>query len=122
MKQEKKILRVFPDMKKLQFAYCGPKYDYRSFLYSRPDNSAKDNSANLKFRQFRQFSQNYADNSARDNSANNSDSRSRANMLRACHQRVGLYTKDRAGYRRVVRPPATLNREISPIPIFFFRI
>ena len=61
-------------------------------LKARPDNSAKDNSADLKFRQ---FSQKYAD-----NSANSSDRRSRANVLRACHQRVGLYTKFRAGYRR----------------------
>ena len=30
----------------------------------------------------------------------NSDRRSRANVLRACQQRVGLYTKIRAGYRR----------------------
>ena len=67
-----------------------------AFKY-RPDNSAKDNSADLKFRQ---FSQKYADNSARDNSANNGDRRSRANVLRACQQRVGLYTKFRAGYRR----------------------
>ena len=56
-----------------------------------------DNSADLKFRQ---FSQNYADNSAKDNSANNWDRRSRANVLRACQQRVGIYTKFTAGYRR----------------------
>ena len=30
----------------------------------------------------------------------NSDRRSRANVLQACHQRVGLYTKFRADYRR----------------------
>ena len=30
----------------------------------------------------------------------NSDRRSRANALRAYHQRVGLYTKFRDGYRR----------------------
>ena len=30
----------------------------------------------------------------------NSDRRSRANVLRASQQRVGLYTKIRAGYRR----------------------
>ena len=30
----------------------------------------------------------------------NCDRRSRANVLRACQQRVGLYTKIRAGYRR----------------------
>ena len=30
----------------------------------------------------------------------NSDRRSRANVLRACQQRVRLYTKIRAGYRR----------------------
>ena len=58
----------------------------------RPDNSAKDNSADLKLRQ---FSQKYAD-----NSANSSDRRSRANVFRACQQRVGLYTKFRAGYCR----------------------
>ena len=70
---------------------------------ARPDNSAKDNSV-------------------KDNSANKSDRRSRANVLRACQQRVGLYTKFRAGYRgdaRVARLPATINREITPIPIFF---
>ena len=48
---------------------------------TRPDNSAKDNLANLKFKQ---FSQNYADNWARDQSANNNDRRSRSNVLRAC--------------------------------------
>ena len=48
----------------------------------------------------RQFSQKYADNSARHNSANNSERRSRANVLRACQQRVGHYSKFRAGYRR----------------------
>ena len=62
----------------------------RETCVSRPDNSAKDNSADLKFRQ---FSQKYAD-----NSANTSDRRSRANVLQACLQRVGLYTKLRAGY------------------------
>ena len=61
------------------------------------DNITKDNSADLKFRQ---FSQKYAENSATDNSANNSDRRSRANVMRACQQRVGLYMKFRAGYRR----------------------
>ena len=66
-------------------------------LYPRPDNSARDYLADLKFRH---FSQKYADNSARDNSANNSHRRSRANVLRACQQRVGLYTKFRAGYCR----------------------
>ena len=65
-----------------------------NYFCSRPDNSATDNSADLKFRQ---FSQNYADNSAKDNSANNWDRRNRANVLRACQQRVGLYTKFRAG-------------------------
>ena len=77
------------------------------WLTTRPDNSAKDNSADLKFRQ---FSQKYADNSARDNSANNSDRRSRANVLRACQHRLGLYTKFRAGYcgdARLGRPLAT---------------
>ena len=58
----------------------------------RPDNSAKGNSADLKFRL---FSQKYAD-----NSANKSDRRSRANVLRACQQSVRLYTKFRAGYCR----------------------
>ena len=71
--------------------------NFRLIKKSRPDTSAKDNSADLKFRH---FSQNYAENSARDNSANNSDRRSRANVLRACQQRVGLDTKFRAGYRR----------------------
>ena len=47
----------------------------------RPDNSAKDNSADLKFLQ---FSQKYAD-----NSANNCDCCSRANVLQACQQRGG---------------------------------
>ena len=91
-------------------------------LKSRPDNSATDNSADLKIRQ---FNQKYADNSAKDNSANNIDCRSRANVLRACQQRVGLYTKFRASYRRearIARPPATLNQEITPVPIFFLRI
>ena len=37
----------------------------------------------------------------------NSDRRSRANVLRACQQRVGLKTTLRAGY-----PPATLNRTV----------
>ena len=59
-------------------------------FFSRPDNSAKDNSADLKFRQ---FSQKYADNSARDNSANNNDRRSRAYVLRACLQRVRTHYK-----------------------------
>ena len=48
----------------------------------------------------------------------NSDRRSRANVLRACQQRVGLYTKVRAGYRRdarVARPPATLNHELKVV-------
>ena len=66
-------------------------------FWPRPDKSVKDNSANLKFRQ---FSQNYPENSARDNSINNSDRRSRDSVLRACQQRVGVYTKFRAGYRR----------------------
>ena len=69
----------------------------------RPDNSAKDNSADLKIRQ---FSQMHADNSARDNSADNNDRRSRANVLQACQQRVGLYTKFRAGYCREATTPA----------------
>ena len=76
---------------------------------ARPDNSAKDNSTNLKFRH---FSQKCADKSAKDNSASNSDRRNRTNVLRACQQRVGLFTKFRADYRRearVARPPATLN-------------
>ena len=41
--------------------------------------------------------------------AKNSDRGSRVHVLRACQQRVGLYT-----------PPATLNREITSIPIFSF--
>ena len=53
---------------------CLPDQKHKKYLTPRPDNSAKDNSADLKFRQ---FSQKYADNSARDNSANNSDRRSR---------------------------------------------
>ena len=65
-------------------------------LRSRSDNSATDNSADLKFRR---FSQKYADSSAKDNSANTSDRRSRANVLRACQQRIGLYKKLRGGYR-----------------------
>ena len=40
------------------------------YFQTHPDNSAKDNSADLKFGQ---FSQKYADNSARGISANNSD-------------------------------------------------
>ena len=56
----------------------------------RPDNSVKDNSADLKFRQ---FSQKYAESSAKDNSANNGDRRSRSNVLQACQHRVGFYTK-----------------------------
>ena len=40
----------------------------------------------------------------------NSDRRSRANVLRACQQRVGLYTKIRAGY-----PPATFNQELKVV-------
>ena len=43
-----------------------------TYFLPRPDNSATDNSADLKFRQ---FSQNYVDNSAKDNSANNCDRR-----------------------------------------------
>ena len=39
------------------------------------------------------------DNSAKDNSAIKSDRCRRANALRASQQRVGLYTKLRAGYR-----------------------
>ena len=86
---------------------------YKGMNKLRPDNSAKDNSADLKLRQ---LSQKYADSSARDNSANYSDHRSRANELRACQQRVGLYKN----LEPVIA--ATLNREMSPIPIFFFRI
>ena len=51
-------------------------------IFLRPDNWAKDNSTDLKFRQ---FNQKYAD-----NLANNSDHRSRVNVLRARQQRVGL--------------------------------
>ena len=52
-----------------QFQKCSTKYFLRNFHISkkilmRPDSSAVDNSADLKFRQ---FSQTYADNSARDN-------------------------------------------------------
>ena len=99
----------------INFKLFGQKNAYRTVsvcLNSRPDNSAKDNSADLK------FSQKYAENSAKDNSTNNSDHRSRANVLRACQQSVGLYTKFRAGYLK----PATLNRVITPIPTFFVRI
>ena len=63
---------------------------FANIPYLRPDSSTKDNSADLKFRQ---FSQKYAD-----NSANNSDRGSRANVLRACLQMVGLYSKFRAIY------------------------
>ena len=49
----------------------------------RPDNSVKDNSADLKFRQ---CSHKYADNSARDDSSNDSDRRGRANVLRVCQK------------------------------------
>ena len=41
----------------------------------------------------------------------NSDRRSRANVLRACQQRLGLYTKIRAGYSR----EATLNQELKVV-------
>ena len=88
-------------------------------LKSRPDNSATDNSADLKFRQ---FNQKYANNLAKDNSAINIDRHSRANVLRACQQTLGLYTKLRASYRRVARPPATLSQEITLVPIFSLRI
>ena len=48
----------------------------------------------------------------------NSDRRSRANVLRACQQRVGLNTKFRAGYRRKARTPATLNRTVLYWTVF----
>ena len=50
----------------------------------------------------------------------NSDRRSRANVLRACQQRVGLYTKIRAGYRREARPLATLNQELKIVGLVVF--
>ena len=92
----------------------------------RPDNSAKDSSADLKFKQ---FSQKYADNLVKDNSTNNSDRRSRANVLRACQQRVGLYTKLRAGYRRDAAtrrrarsaPTGDLKPRNHPTSDFFLR-
>ena len=64
----------------LKFLISDVFFDQNSVL-----DSAKDNSADLKFRQ---FSQKYAENSARDNSANNSDCRSRANVLRICKDSI----------------------------------
>ena len=55
----------------------------------------------------------------------NSDPRSRANVLRACHQRVGFNTKFRAGYcrkaatRAAARPPVTLNWTVLYWTVFF---